>query len=96
MAGLTVVERKTGKELYQGDKPLSAGKSPVAYAKDAGYAGTDTNLYTALADMPDHISDSNNPHGTTASQVGAYTKEETNMLLQNKADLDKSGKVLGT
>ena len=43
------------------------GKSPVAYAKDAGYEGTDTNFYTALADMPDHISDSENPHGTTAS-----------------------------
>ena len=73
--------------LYQGDKLLSSGgKSPVAYAKDAGYTGTDTDFYTALADMPDHISDSENPHGTTASQVGAYTKEETNTLLQNKAE----------
>lgn len=64
--------------LYQGDKLLSSGgKSPVAYAKDAGYTGTDTDFYTALADMPDHISDSENPHRTTASQVGAYTKTET-------------------
>lgn len=35
--------------LYQGDKPLSAGKSPVAYAKNASYyAWIDTNFYIAL------------------------------------------------
>lgn len=80
--------------LYQGDKPLSSiGKTPAAYAKDAGYTGTDDNFYIALANMPDHISDSDNPHGTTASQVGAYTKNETDKLLQKKANLDESGKV---
>ena len=63
--------------LYQGNRPLSYGGDPVVYAKEAGYTGTDTDFYNALADMPDHISDLENPHGTTASQVGAYTKEET-------------------
>lgn len=34
-----------------------------------------------------HIKDFNNPHKVTAEQTGAYTKEETNNLLSNKADL---------
>lgn len=34
-----------------------------------------------------HIKDFNNPHRVTAEQVGSYTKEETNNLLSNKADL---------
>lgn len=34
-----------------------------------------------------HITDYNNPHRVTAEQVGSYTKEETNNLLSNKADL---------
>ena len=61
-------------EIYQGNKPLSSGgKSPVAYAKDAGYTGTDDNFYTALANMPDHLSNQENPHGVTAAQIGAVS-----------------------
>lgn len=30
-----------------------------------------------------HLGDANNPHGTTASQVGAYTATEVDQLLQN-------------
>ena len=37
--------------------------------------------------LEDHITDYNNPHRVTAEQVGSYTKEETNNLLSNKADL---------
>ena len=70
--------------LYQGDKPLSSiGKSPAAYAKDAGYTGTDDNFYTALANMPDHLSNQENPHGTTASQVGADVAGAANEALNS-------------
>ena len=70
--------------LYQGDKPLSSiGKSPAAYAKDAGYTGTDDNFYTALANMPEHLSNQENPHGTTASQVGADVAGAANEALNS-------------
>ena len=70
--------------LYQGDKPLSSiGKSPAAYAKDAGYTGTNDNFYTALANMPDHLSNQENPHGTTASQVGADVAGAANEALNS-------------
>ena len=70
--------------LYQGDKPLSSiGKSPAAYAKDAGYTGTDDNFYTALANMPEHLSNQKNPHGTTASQVGADVAGAANEALNS-------------
>lgn len=58
--------------LYQGDNLLSSiGKSPAAYAKDNGYTGTDDEFYSALADMPGHLDNKENPHGVTAAQVGA-------------------------
>ena len=70
--------------LYQGDKPLSSiGKSPAAYAKDAGYTGTNDNFYAALANMPDHLSNQENPHGTTASQVGADVAGAANEALNS-------------
>lgn len=42
---------------------------------------------TAEADLNQHISDYNNPHKVTASQVGAYSKDEVSQLLSTKADL---------
>jgi len=37
-------------------------------------------------DIVGHIENEENPHGTTAGQVGAYTKGETGDLLNDKAD----------
>jgi len=37
-------------------------------------------------DIVGHIENEENPHGTTAGQVGAYTKGETDDLLDDKAD----------
>lgn len=38
-------------------------------------------------DLSGHIEDFNNPHKVTAEQVGAYSKEESDELLKDKADL---------
>ena len=38
-------------------------------------------------DLSGHITDYNNPHKVTAEQTGAYSKEETDSLLDKKADL---------
>lgn len=43
--------------------------------------------------IADHIENIENPHNTTASQVGAYTIEETDAFLSNKVDLE-AGKGL--
>src|SRR5690625_811755 len=37
-------------------------------------------------DIVGHIENEENPHGTTAGQVGAYTKAETGDMLNDKAD----------
>lgn len=47
------------------------GKTPYIVAKEAGYTGTEEALNAALADMPGHLADKDNPHGVTAEQVGA-------------------------
>ncbi|MBO4507092.1 MAG: hypothetical protein J5747_00470 [Spirochaetaceae bacterium] len=36
---------------------------------------------TLVKQLKDHEEDSANPHGTTAAQVGAYTKEQTDVLI---------------
>lgn len=74
-------------EIYQGNKLLSSGgKSPVAYAKDAGYTGTDDNFYTALANMPNHLSNQENPHGVTAVQIGAVSATKDGTVSSNNTD----------
>lgn len=62
-------------------------------------AGTAANLYTtpksvvaaikALVadDFYEHLIDTNNPHGVTAGQVGAYTIAQTNTLVNGKLDV---------
>lgn len=59
-------------------------------------AGTATDKYMTpllvkqainkFSDVSNHITDLENPHETTASQVGAYTKSEVNSLLDDKLD----------
>ena len=70
----------------------AAGKSAYTVACEAGYSGTETAFNAALAQVPNHITNTSNPHGVTAEQVGAYsknstyTKTETDTLLANKAE----------
>ena len=76
--------------LYLKDKLVSGtgtpGKSAYQTAVEAGYTGTETAFNEALSDVPGHIDNMDNPHGVTAAQVNAYTKGETDTLLQEKAD----------
>ena len=79
--------------LYLKDKLVSGtgaqgspGKSAYEAAKEGGYIGTEAEFNQILTSIPEHIANKNNPHSVTAAQVGAYTKDETNTLLQNKID----------
>lgn len=78
--------------LYLKDKMVSGvslgvpGKSAYETAKEGGYAGTEEEFNQALTSVPSHITDTENPHSVTAIQVGAYSKAESDTLLQNKAD----------
>jgi hypothetical protein len=52
---------------------------------------THTGVYEpANANIQSHISATNNPHGTTATQVGAYTTAQVDTLLSGKADTTHS------
>lgn len=55
------------------------------FVSDVNYIHTDNNFTDELKQAYDnHIVDTNNPHETTASQVGAYTAGETDELLDLK------------
>jgi hypothetical protein len=43
-----------------------------------------TNLTNLQTSVTDHESNTSNPHGVTASQVGAYSKSESDILLADK------------
>ncbi len=47
---------------------------------------TDQKLSAINTTITNHTSNKANPHGVTASQVGSYTKAETNTFLGQKAD----------
>ena len=46
------------------------------------------------SELLSHEQDTNNPHETTASQVGAYTQSETDALLQAKENASNKSQVL--
>ena len=48
---------------------------------------------SALGAVPDHISNKSNPHGVTASQVGAYTKNEVDQKISSIPTPDVSGQI---
>ena len=55
------------------------------------------DLETLSGTVTGHINDKENPHGVTAAQVGAYTKEETNALFEpyrTSADQDVIDKAI--
>jgi hypothetical protein len=59
-----------------------AGASVGMFVTPAGVKGySDTNVMPVVYA---HIADKNNPHGTTAAQVGAYTVAQTNDLLNQR------------
>ena len=48
-----------------------AGKSAYQAAVESGYSGTETAFNGALAGVPGHMADQNNPHKVEAEQIGA-------------------------
>lgn len=66
------------------DKPVSTATQEALNNLKTELEEKITNNDSGLSD---HISDFNNPHKVTAEQVGAYSKEEVNNLLDEKADL---------
>lgn len=82
--------------IYQGSKLMSGGgggPSPYEIAKQNGYTGTEQAFNQLLAALDQNATeqDLNNKADLVngkvpAEQVDAYTKTETNTLLQNKAD----------
>ena len=83
--------------LYLKDKLVSGtgaqgspGKSAYQTAVEAGYRGTEAAFNQTLTNVPVHITDTENPHGVTATQTGAYTKGETDTLLHKKVDKDRA------
>ena len=61
------------------NKPVSTAQA--AAIAEAKKAGTD-----AQASLKTHTDNKSNPHGVTATQVGAYTKTDTDYLLGKKMD----------
>jgi hypothetical protein len=65
----SVVTRKAGSAAVADNALTFNGKTAATFIAD--------NAAISTA----HINNTNNPHGTTASQAGAYTKEEANSLV---------------
>lgn len=54
-----------------------AGKSAYQAAVESGYSGTETAFNGALASVPGHMADQNNPHKVEAEQIGAVPSTRT-------------------
>ena len=68
------------------------GKSAYQTSVEGGYSGTETAFNAALAAMPNHIADKQNPHGVTAAQAGAIPTREKGAA-SGVATLGTDGKV---
>ena len=77
--------------IYNGKTVLTLLQAKVDGEVISSNSMTFDDLEKALDDtdetLAEHIADADNPHATTAAQVGAYTTGETNDLLDGKADL---------
>lgn len=69
-----------------------SGDSAYAKAKAAGYTGTEEEFNKALANMPGHIDNKENPHDVTVSQVGAVPVSDKGTA-GGVATLGSDGKV---
>ena len=68
-----------GPEGPQGPAGVSGkdGKSAFQAAAEAGYSGTEAAFNAALAEIPGHIADKNNPHEDTVEKIGAAAANHT-------------------
>lgn len=71
--GVQGPEGPVGPQGDQGPAGVSGkdGKSAYQSAVSGGYSGTESVFNSSLGAVPDHIASKSNPHGVTASQVGA-------------------------
>ena len=60
--------------------------APAALISREKLATAFGKLAAAVSALISHMGDKNNPHVTTAAQVGAYTKSETDAKLNGKAN----------
>ena len=60
--------------------------APAALISREKLATAFGKLAAAVSALISHMGDKNNPHVTTAAQVGAYTKSETDAKLHGKAN----------
>ena len=60
--------------------------APAALISREKLATAFGKLAAAVSALISHVGDKNNPHVTTAAQVGAYTKSETDAKLNGKAN----------
>lgn len=58
----------------------STGKSAYNAAVEAGYTGNEDTFNAQMAAMPTHITDTNNPHSVTKSQLGLGNVDNTSDL----------------
>ena len=84
----------TGPEGPQGPAGVAGadGKSAYQTAVEGGYSGTETAFNAALVELPNHITDKENPHGVTAAQAGAIPASEKGAA-SGVATLGADGKV---
>lgn len=86
--------RWSGTQYVEISPSLALGETATtAYPGDKGKAAAETaaTAYTigsqALHDISTHEGNKSNPHGVTAAQVGAYTKNEVDATCRTKQDL---------
>ena len=72
-----------------------AAVKSAAEAK-ASAAEADASAESAKAGLGEHLKDFGNPHQVTASQVGAYTKGETDEAIKAEADRAKAAEAAET
>lgn len=85
MAGSTYASLDEGNVL--GETRSTAGRGYWVKAAYDWVIANDTNLLN-------HLSNTSNPHNTTASQVGAYTTSQVDALIGNKANKTEVATVL--
>ena len=68
---------------------LMVSLNPLTVLNKAGFANEDDLALKAdKEEVNTHLMDQENPHGVTAAQVGAYSKEESDENFTNKSDAE--------
>lgn len=85
------IKDQTGKRIKVAGAGIS-GKSAYEAALESGFVGSEQDFNSAMAEMPTHILNHENPHSVTAEQVDAVPTSEKGQP-NGVATLDQAGKV---